>query len=332
MARRVKLGLVGCGGFMRAHVRRLAAVRAAEIAALVEPSSRNLKGFLGHHPELEDLPTFRDDQDMLGRVELDGVVIASPHTLHYEQIMGALDHGLHVLTEKPMVCSVREAKEVISKAKRKSRLLMIGYQRHYLPAFRLARRMIASGKLGRVTFVAALQAQNWLRGTRGTWRQDPDLSGGGQLNDSGSHLLDAILWVTDLTPDVVWAQTDNRGSKVDILSGLTVRFEGGAIGNIAVVGDAPEWWEDVTFYGEKAALYLRNDRLILQSRSRDGAGKTEDMTRKLKYKGDPDRNFVDSILGKDEPQTPALCGLRVAQLTEAAWQSARTRKPVKVKR
>lgn len=209
---------------------------------------------------------------------------------------------------------------------------MIGYQRHYFPAFRLARRMIASGKLGRVTFIAALQAQDWLRGTRGTWRQDPDLSGGGQLNDSGSHLLDAILWVTGLIPNVVRAQIDNRGSKVDILSGLTVRFEGGAIGNIAVVGDAPEWWEDVTFYGEEAALYLRDNRLVLQSRSRAGTGKAEDITGKLKYKGDPDKNFVDSILGRDEPQTPAICGLRVAQLTEAAWQSARTGKPVKVKR
>jgi predicted dehydrogenase len=180
--------------------------------------------------------------------------------------------------------------------------------------------------------VAALQAQDWLRGTKGTWRQDPALSGGGQLNDSGSHLLDVILWVTDLTPDSVCAQIDNRGSKVDILSGLAVRFKGGAIGSIAVVGDAPGWWEDVTFYGEEGSLYVRGDRLLLRTRTKSGSAKDQDITDRLKYKGDPDKNFVDSILGKAEPQTPALCGLRVAQVTEAAWESARVGKPVKVKR
>jgi predicted dehydrogenase len=332
MASRVKLGLIGCGGFMRAHVWRLAGVKSARIEALVEPSRRNLKRFLGHHPELADLPTFASHGEMLGRVELDGVVIASPHSSHYEQIMDALGRGLHVLTEKPMVSDVRQAKAVIAKAKRKRRILMIGYQRHYSPAFRLARDTIASGKLGRVTFVAALQAQDWLRGTKGTWRQDPVLSSGGQLNDSGSHLLDVILWVTDLTPDVVCAQIDNRGSKVDILSGLAVRFRGGAIGSIAVVGDAPGWWEDVTFYGEEGSLYVRGDRLLLRTRTKSGAAKDQDITKRLRYKGDPDKNFVDAILGRDEPQTPAICGLRVAQLTEAAWESARLGKPVKVKR
>jgi predicted dehydrogenase len=332
MANKVRLGLVGCGGFMRAHVGRLAAVRAARIEALVEPSKRNLKRFLGHHPELADLPTFGSHSDMLQEVELDGMVIASPHSSHYEQIMDALGHGVHVLTEKPMVDSVQQAKAVIRKAKRKDLVLMIGYQRHYFPAFRLAREMLTSGKLGRITFVAALQAQDWLRGTKGTWRQDPALSSGGQLNDSGSHLLDALLWLTDLKPDVVCAQIDNRGSKVDILSALTVRFRGGAIGTIAVVGDAPGWWEDVTFYGEDGSLYIRDNRLILQTRARSGGVKSQDITDRLRYKGDPDKNFVDSIRGEAEPQTPAVCGLRVAQLTEAAWESARLGKPVKVKR
>lgn len=332
MAGRVRLGFIGCGGFMREHVGRLAAVTAARIEALAEPSKRNLKRFLGHHPELADLPAFGSHTDMLQEVELDGVVIASPHSCHYQQIMDALDHGVHVLTEKPMVDSVQQARTVIRKAKRKDLVLMIGYQRHYFPAFRLAREMLTSGKLGRITFVAALQAQDWLRGTKGTWRQDPALSSGGQLNDSGSHLLDALLWLTDLTPDVVCAQIDKRGSKVDILSALTVRFRGGAIGTIAVVGDAPGWWEDVTFYGEDGSLYVRDNRLILQTRGRGGGVKRQDITDRLRYKGDPDKNFVDSIRGKDEPQTPAVCGLRVAQLTEAAWESARLGKPVKVRR
>jgi predicted dehydrogenase len=315
---------------MRHHVRQLESVRPARIVGMADPSRRSLQQMVKTFPNLAEVPSFADYRELLDEVEMDGVIIASPHTLHDEHIMAALGAGLHVLTEKPMVCTVAHAKAVMRKAEREDRILMIGYQRHFSSAFRQAREIVASGKIGKLTFVQALQAQNWLRGTRGTWRQDPKLSGGGQLNDSGSHLLDIILWVTDVPPDAVYARVSNRGSKVDILSGLTVTFKGGAIGSIAVVGDAPGWWEDVTFYGEQGALYIRDNRLTMQSQR--GPTKQKRIPDRKKDGGSPDKNFVDSILGRAEPQTPPVWGLRVAQLTEAAWESARTGKPVKVKR
>ena len=330
MAAKVRIGLIGCGGIMNMHLRQLEPVRAAKVVALADPSKAMLDRLAERHPSTGGLPRFSDYQDMLGAVDMDAVIIASPHTLHYEQITTCLNHDLHVLTEKPMVCSVQHAKSVMRKAQQKGKVLMVSYQRHFSPAFRHARDLVAAGKIGRVIFVQALQAQEWLRATRGSWRQKPALSGGGQLNDSGSHLLDIVLWVSNLQPDTVYAEIDQRGSKVDILSGLTVRFKEGAVGSLAVVGDAPSWWEDVTYYGDEGALYIRENRIILQT----GYPKTkvEDVTDKLRYRGNADRNFVDSILGRDEPQTPPIWGLRVIQLTEAAWESGRTGKPVKVKR
>jgi len=329
---KVRLGLIGCGGIMSMHVNQLEPVRAARIVGLADPSGKMLARFKSRHPQLADLPTFSDYRKLLDAVEMDGVIIASPHTIHYEQIMTCLDQRLHVLTEKPMVCSVAHAKAVIRKSQQKRRVLMISYQRHFSPAFRAAREMVQSGEIGRVTYIAALQGQEWLRGTRGSWRQKPELSGGGQLTDSASHLLDIILWVTDLQPLNVYAKIDHRNSPVDVNSSLTVGFRGGAIGNIAVVGDAPGWWEEVTYYGDKGAVYIRRDRVLHQRPNPKGWGAvTEDVTDKVKYKGNADKNFVDSILGKDEPQTPPVWGLRVIQLTEAAWESGRTGKLTAVK-
>jgi len=329
MASKVKLGLIGCGGIMNAHVRQLAPVRSATIAAMADPIKASLARLVERQPHLSELPVFADYEEMLGAVDLDGVIIASPHTVHYQQVMTCLDRGLHVLVEKPMVCRVDHAKDVIRKSRQKRRVLMLAYQRHYFPAFRKAREIVSSGAIGRVTYVAGLQAQEWLRGTRGSWRQDPALSGGGQLNDSGSHLLDIVLWVTGLTPDTVYAEIDNRGTKVDILSSLSVRFKGGAICNLAVVGDAPTWWEEVTYYGEKGALYIRDNELLLQQVGRKvRTTKPKAGARSL---GNADKNFVNSILGREEPQTPPVWGLRVIQLTEAAWESARTGKVAKVK-
>jgi predicted dehydrogenase len=334
MPAKVKLGLIGCGGIMSMHVNQLEPVRSAEIVGLADPEAKMLDRLVQRHPRLEGRPRFADYEEMLEAVPMDGVIIASPHVFHYEQIMTSLDRGLHVLTEKPMVCSVAHAKSVMRKSQRRKRVLMIAYQRHFSPASRYARELVASGKIGRVTFIQALQAQEWLRGTRGTWRQDPEISCGGQLNDSGSHLLDIILWVTGLTPDSVCAAIDERGSGVDINSGLTVRFKEGATASIAVVGDAPGWWEDVTYYCERGAIYIRDGRITLQTQAskRWGKTKSQDVTERRRYKGNADKNFVDSILGRDEPQTPPICGLRVIQLTQAAWESARAGEPVKVRR
>ncbi len=332
MAKQVKIGLIGCGGIMHWHVGNYREIKQARISALCDTSPAMLRKMVEKHPELAELPQFKDYRKMISAVELDGVVIATPHTLHVEQILTCLGAGLHVLTEKPMVCSVADAKIVMKKARQKRRVMMISYQRHFDPAFRLARKLIAEGKLGRLTFVTALQGQEWLRGTKGTWRQKVALSGGGQLNDSGSHLVDIILWVTGLVPESVFARIDNRGTEVDILSALTLRFKGGAIGTLSIVGDAPGWWEEIAFYGEEGALYVRHGKLLHCVRKKTGWGAdTTDITGKLKYTGNFDRNFVDAILGKDEPQTPPVCGLRVMQLTEAAWESGKSGQVVKVK-
>jgi predicted dehydrogenase len=338
VARNVRIGLIGCGGIMSSHISNYEAIKRAEIAALADVKKSQMAATVAKHSQLEGLPQFSDYRRMIEHTDLDGVVIATPHAHHFEQITACLEGGLHVLIEKPMVCTVEHARQVIKTADTQGKVAMIAYQRHFSPAWRLVRKMMRQGKLGDLTFLSALQAQDWLRWTKGGWRHDPRVSCGGQLNDAGSHLIDALLWATGLQPETVFAQISNRGTKVDILSGVTVRFKGGAIGTMSVVGDAPGWWEDIAFYGEKGGLYVRrdylsmpDDQLFQSSRGRGRfTAKLKELTARPRYNSNADRNFVDSILGTDEPQTPAVCGLRVMQLTEAAWTSARTGEPVMV--
>jgi predicted dehydrogenase len=79
--------------------------------------------------------------------------------------------------------------------------------------------------------------------------------------------------------------------------------------------------------GAKGAFYLRHGQNLLHQ---DATGKPVKVVLP-KYKKNPDANFVDAVLGKDVPQTPAVCGLRVIEVTEAAWISAKSGRVVKVK-
>ena len=205
---------------------------------------------------------------------------------------------------------------------------MVAYQRHLMPQFRYIRNQIMAGELGQIQFVSALQDQAWYRGTRGSWRQQLALSGGGQLNDSGSHLLDIMLWMTGLEVEEVQAFVENFESEVDINSALSLRFRNGAMGNLSIVGNSPTggMWEDITIWGTKAVVYLRQGKLTVKVAGSNDAYEPTG----LPGASTPDRNFVDAILGRDAVQVPAVCGLRVIELTEAAWESARQGRPAKV--
>jgi len=319
---KVRVGMIGVGGIARLHMNQLLALPEVEIAAIADVNDARIAAAREQFPQLASVKAFEQYEDMLAEVEMDAVEISTPHTLHFEQAMAALDRNLHVMVEKPMVCRVDHAKELIRKSEEKERVLMVAYQRHFQPQYRYIKKTVQEGGLGEVTFVAALQCQQWKRGTTGTWRQDPALSGGGQLNDSGSHLLDAILWTTDLAVSSVYAFIDNLGCEVDINSAVSIRFASGALGTVSIVGDAPCWYEDFTIWGTKGVIFYRNGKLVHCSEK----GETTEPT-DLPPAGGVDKGFIDCILGRDVNWVPATCGLRVIELTEAAWRSAKTGVP-----
>ncbi len=324
MSTKVRIGFIGAGGIARSHMRRLADVPEAEVVAFAEPSQEAMARMAEDYPEVSTRPVFSDYRDMLAKVELDAIEIHTPHTLHYEQGMAVLGAGLHLLMEKPMVCSTRDAQALIKAAKGK--VLMVSYQRHFQGPYVYIRDQVQGGALGEVQYVAALQAQNWRRSQKGKWRQVMALSGGGQLNDSGSHLIDILLWITGLGVDTVSAMIENYDCEVDIDSALTFSFENGAKGTMSIVGDSPMWWEEFSVWGSRGVILYRNGQIL---QGQHGERDLKEIT-DFAPDSNPDRNFVDAILGRDEVKVPPECGLRVIELTEAAWRSAELGRPVRV--
>ncbi|MDA1190826.1 MAG: Gfo/Idh/MocA family oxidoreductase [Candidatus Poribacteria bacterium] len=327
----IRVGFIGTGGNARGHIRQTAKVEGVEIVGFADPAEAALKNALEGLGKT--VPTFADYKEFLNTVEMDAVIISTPHTLHYEQVMTALNHDLHVQIEKPMACTSAHAREIMAKQQATGKVVLIGYQRHFDRRFRWIKREIEKGVFGRITFLECFQSQNWLRGQQGRWRLDPALSGGGQFNDSGSHLVDIILWITGLAAEEVTAYVDNRGERVDINSAVSVRFTNGAVGNISILGDqvANGMWEDITIAGEKGVAWMRQGGKLHYA-TEDSLDITEvtDFSDVETYDGGKDQHFFDIIRGKVENQVPPICGLRVIELTEAVWRAAESGKPTKV--
>ncbi len=326
--KKVRIAFIGSGGIMNSHVDRLKNTQ-SEIVALMDTAPASIAKLKSKQPQLEKVAEYDDWEKMLDDAELDAVIIGSPHTVHYEQICASLDKGLHVLCEKPMACTSAHARDVAVRAKKSKKIVAISYQRHYQGVYRYLKYMVDSGRLGKIEYVAAFQAQEWLKLTKGTWRQKQALSGGGQINDSGSHLMDMLMWTTGLQADEVSARMENFGTEVDINSAINVKFTSGALGTVSIIGNAPTWHEDFTIFGSEGSVYNRNGKLMYQEGHKKPVyevTKTEDWM-------DPNKNFVGAILGQCENGCPPEIGLRVIEITEAAWRSQEQNgKLVKVER
>jgi len=329
--KKIRLGIIGCGGMSRFHVKAYTTqVADAEIVALCDPNAESLARYqrdffdpIGQRPQ-----AFADYQQLLDKAKPDAVLIVTPHTQHFEQVTASLDAGSHVFVEKPMVVTVEHARAVLNHAKKARRILSVAFPGNFSAEFQYIRGLLDKGNLGEVVAIDAFVAQTWKKGTAGTWRQDPALSGGGEVYDSGAHVFNAMLYLADARPAEVFAWMDNRGAPVDIIATASVRYTNGAIGTATINGDSVVTWDEgvrASFTRGEMQTGIHGNRLQ----------QWDAVSKPVRYPPVPpvpclQQQFIDCILGRAEDPSPAIWGLRQALLMEALYESARTGKAVKV--
>ena len=325
----MRISIIGCGGIAHAHAKDLLALRERgydiEIPFLVDVNKEKaLK--LKEKLRLEETKIVEDYKRILNKT--DAVIVCTPHTLHYEHIINSLKKDVSVLVEKPMVCRLEQAYEVIEEAERRDLVLEIGFQRHFIPCFIATRDYIREGRLGDIRVISMILGQRWYRNFKGTWRHTLSLGGGGELIDSGSHFLDVAFWTTGLKPVKVYALVNKYDTEVDINTGLVAELSNGAILNFTVAGDDPSWYELEIFWGDEGRLILEPPKVKMLKRE----GEEECTLDTSKYcSSRPVFNFVDVLLGKDVNKSPPIYGLYVIATAEAAYKSCELNRPVSIK-
>lgn len=267
---------------------------------------------------------YTDYAAMLEAEPLDAVLVGTPHTLHYEQVVAALESGRHVYCDKPLATDLERAQELTNRAERSQQTLMVGYQRHLQTAFRTARERFADGS---PTWLTASITQDWIDDSMGTWRLDPELSGGGFLYDTGSHVLDGVLWTTGLEPASVAASMDfhDDAERIDRRAHLDVQFVNGATGTFSFHGHAPSVREHIHCWDDDGAVYLEGrqwgSRTVTEIDAQAGEYDPYIDFRTEQSRADA---FLESVRTGIEPPATARDALRVTALTEAAYEAART--------
>ena len=168
---KVRVGIIGTGGIAQGHVRRLSANPNVEITALCDIVPTQMTKTVERNPQVATPSSSTTISTLSAPGLVDAVNICTPHTTHFEQTMNCLDKGLHVFSEKPMVCTVSDAHQVLKKIDESGKVFVLNYQRHYQPEFLYIKHAIASGEYGpgavRAGLAGAGVAQSAARATPG---------------------------------------------------------------------------------------------------------------------------------------------------------------------
>jgi predicted dehydrogenase len=185
----MKFGLVGCGGIGELRAQAIPQAGAHQLVAVQdldgERANRLAKqcGAAVHENWLE----------LVGREDIDAVIVATPPSSHAEISMAALEAGKHVLVEKPVTRTADEARRLVAAAGANGRFLATGYNYRFYPSFIMARRLLAEGRIGALDHIRSYTGYT-ANDHHSAWLHEEQVMGGGSLRDNGTHLIDLTLY------------------------------------------------------------------------------------------------------------------------------------------
>ena len=342
---KVRIGIVGCGGMGSHHAKYIKAgeVGRAEVTAVCDVDPERLtwaKENLGDH-----VATFDTAEALLEAKPCDAILIATPHYHHPPIAVAALDHGLHVLSEKPAGVYTRQVREMNEAAARSGKVFALMFNQRTLPVYQKLKELVDSGELG------TLRRTNWIvtswyraqsyydsGGWRATWAGE----GGGVLINQCPHNLDLWQWICGMPTRVRAFCAFGKYHDIEVEDDVTayVEYEGGATGLfVTTTGEAPGT-NRLEITGDRGKIVVEGGKLEFWrnrvpadefSRTFEGGfGQPETWKVDVPIRGsggghkEVTQKWVDAILDGTPLVAPGEEGIRSLQLSNAMLLSAWT--------
>ncbi len=191
--KKFRVGIIGCGRIAPFHGMPAKSQKCVDLVAVCDVDK---KASADRAKLFGAKKTYTDFEEMIRKEKLDVVHICLPHYLHAPVAIRAMELGCHVLTEKPMAISYKQAQDMVKASKKTGKTLGVIFQNRYNAGSQLVKRALASGSLGKI--LSARCTVNWFRDdkyyTESDWKGTWDKEGGGSIIDQAIHTLDLMCW------------------------------------------------------------------------------------------------------------------------------------------
>lgn len=346
---KLNVGVIGAGWWATsAHIPGIIQNEKAELRAVQNRTMSKASKIA--HDFGADL-AFDDYRKLVLHAGVDAVVISSTPNMHYEQAKFSLEHGKHVLLEKPMTFNVAQAKELCDLASENHLQLLVSCPWHYTCHGMEAKRLIRKGLLGEIKMISILMTnpidkllkgintipthglnEVYVEPNKGSYN-DPSIAGGGQIYGQVSHVGAYLSFLTGSEPGEVYAKFDYDHSKNDIYDTLLITMNNGTFVTIASTGATPMSLRnyEVRIYGTKAILFLELWKGSMAFYPFEGDTKEYPaLTMNEVYPDQaPVANFINTCLGLAKNESPGELGLAAMKIIEGASISNKIGKAIK---
>lgn len=348
----VRLAVVGVGAMGSQHVKDILTIPGVQLAAICDLLPERMQDYSSSTVQL-----FTNYQEMINSVELDGVLIATPHYQHTPIALACFRKGIHVLTEKPIAAHmsdglimVREYKAALNQYP--DLLFAIMFQQRTYGYWQKIRQMIDGGELGKL-IRATWIITNWFRNQsyydNGNWRATWKGEGGGVLINQCPHNLDLFQWFFGMPEKVTGFAGLGKYHQIEVDDEVTAYFEypNGMVGHfITSTGESPGT-NRLEIIGEKGKIVFENNILkfwknktsmldhIKTSPDPYAFTECEEMEIPYEHHGLPGHkimieNFVNAIRGNEELLVKAEEGLNQLQLSNSILLSSLQNKKIQM--
>lgn len=281
MNRKLRMGMIGGGaGAFIGGVHRIAANMDGLISlhcgafsskAEVSKASGEALFLPAHKSYVSYEEMIKTEASLPAEERMDFVSIVTPNHVHFEPAMMALDHGFHVVIDKPMTFTLDEAKALQAKVKETGLKLLLTHTYSGYPMVKQAKAMVREGKLGKIRKIYVEYPQGWLStlsekdgNKQASWRTDPSKSGkAGCMGDIGTHAAHLAEYISGLKITEVCADINIvvPGRQLDDDGAILLHFDNGASGVLIAsqVAVGEENALKIRVYGDKGGLEWRQE-------------------------------------------------------------------------
>ena len=346
MKSKLSVGVIGLG-MGQHHLASLKTIEDVTVTAICDLDMKRLAEMQKKH---EVPKTYTDSDKMFKKEKFDAVVIATPNKFHAPLTLQAIDHGAHVLCEKPMAMSAKEAIDMQAAADSAKKTLMINMSFRYTPAAYALKQQIDAGLLGDVYFARSVWHRRRGLPGFGGWFGTKALSGGGPLIDLGVHRIDLALWFMGVPkPISVSASTynpigsrlaaeQNKTFDVEDLAAAFIRFDNGA----TLIAEA-SWAANIKeremiktqLYGTKAGAVHRNlnqgYEFVAEAFCEEN-GYQVDKVYRNEFGSAPNStaHFIDCIINDKPPISSGRDGIYMMKILDGVYESAKLKKEIRI--
>ena len=335
----LRVGIVGAGWMGHVHARAWAEnAPRGEVVAVADVSAERVKHLAAEIGR--DVHSFADLEGMLDGAEIDAVDICLPHHLHTEAIVAAARAGKAILCEKPLCTNLEDAAAIREALDASGSIFMAAHNQLFQPSLIEARRLLASGALGRpfvFRSIEAVQNRGFASGRHQrdigggespwVWRADVARMGGGEVIDTGWHATYRLLALAEDRPVEVSAMMDRYAVKqlaAEDTGVILVRFASGAIGEMLTswaFGPVGNWHFEVG--AEHGSMAGGQGRLVHQLHGWPEPVEFAPFTHTLALTFASEVTHFLDVVQRGEPSDASFDhAARVLQLTLAAYAAA----------